>query len=119
MIETDEGISHLDEILAVDGVDAIFVGPADLAVSIGAPPSGDARVDSRIEGIGKRCGAHGVVAGIFCASTDAAVRWSSQGFKMLAVQSDVRLLREAAGAALRKAKGEAEVGQRGPSSGYS
>ena len=38
MIETAEAIANLDEILSVPGVDAIYVGPADLSISLGLEP---------------------------------------------------------------------------------
>ncbi|WP_243787736.1 HpcH/HpaI aldolase/citrate lyase family protein [Saccharopolyspora gloriosae] len=43
MVETAAGVEHAAEIVAVDGLDAVWVGPADLAVSLGVPP-GDAAV---------------------------------------------------------------------------
>ena len=41
MIETTEAIANLDDILSVPGVDAIYVGPADLSISLGLGPSGN------------------------------------------------------------------------------
>ena len=41
MIETVEAIGNLDDILSVPGIDAIYVGPADLAISLGLGPSGN------------------------------------------------------------------------------
>ena len=41
MIETAEAIENLDEILSVPGVDAIYVGPADLSISLGLGPYGN------------------------------------------------------------------------------
>ena len=38
MIETAEALANLDQILAVDGIDGIYVGPGDLAVSLGVEP---------------------------------------------------------------------------------
>ena len=38
MIETQEALDNLDEIMSVDGLDAIYVGPSDLAISLGHPP---------------------------------------------------------------------------------
>jgi len=46
MIETAEALSHLDDILAVPGVDAIYVGPADLSLSLGLPPGNNDDADS-------------------------------------------------------------------------
>ncbi len=38
MIETTEAVSHLDEILAVDGIDVFFIGPGDLSITMGYSP---------------------------------------------------------------------------------
>ena len=41
MIETRQAVERVDEILAVPGVDAVYVGPADLSISYGLPPRND------------------------------------------------------------------------------
>ena len=41
MIETRQAVENIDEILAVPGIDAIYVGPADLAFSLGKTPKLD------------------------------------------------------------------------------
>ena len=46
MIETVEALGHLDDILSVPGVDAIYVGPADLSLSLGLPPGNNDDADS-------------------------------------------------------------------------
>src|SRR5258708_4609647 len=86
------------EILAVPGIDAVFVGPADLALSAGRPPTlslDDPDQAGRIDRILDGCRAHGVVAGAF-AGADAH-RWRDLGFRMLAITTDAREL--SAGAA--------------------
>ena len=54
MIETERAVERLDDILAVPGIDAVYVGPADLSITLGQPPRMDnggafeeARVGSR------------------------------------------------------------------------
>jgi 4-hydroxy-2-oxoheptanedioate aldolase len=53
MVETLEAVQHLDEILAVDGIDVIHVGPLDLAQSMGFPPTDEA--DQVINAIVSKC----------------------------------------------------------------
>lgn len=53
MVETALGVENAAEIVAVDGVDAVWVGPADLAVSLGVPP-GDAAVGRAKEQVHRR-----------------------------------------------------------------
>lgn len=64
-IETQEAIDHLDEILKVDGIDLVFIGPNDLATSLGYPgESANPRVLEVIDGLVKRIHAGGRASGI-------------------------------------------------------
>jgi 4-hydroxy-2-oxoheptanedioate aldolase len=95
MIETVEAISNLDAILSVPGIDAIYVGPADLSISLGLEPSGNAdesALDAALATIVAACGRHGVTPGIH--STGALTqRRREQGFRMITVASDALALR--------------------------
>jgi 4-hydroxy-2-oxoheptanedioate aldolase len=98
MIETSDGLAQLDEIAGTPGVDAVFIGPNDLAIALGLPPSftaADPRHRDAIEQILDACKRHSVVAGISCGTVDAANVWRERGFSMLALASDALLLREA------------------------
>lgn len=59
MIETAAGVSNTDEILAVDGIDAVWVGPADLAVSLGVAPGAPAAREA-VDEVNGRARAAGV-----------------------------------------------------------
>ena len=90
MIETVEAISNLDDILTVAGIDAIYVGPADLSISLGLQPSGnpsEAPLDEALATIIDGCRRHGVVPGIH-ASGALAPKRREQGFRMITVASD-------------------------------
>jgi 4-hydroxy-2-oxoheptanedioate aldolase len=107
MIETAQAIENLDDILAVDGIDAIYVGPSDLAVSMGLAPGLDnpdhgfqAALVSVLEG----CRRRSVVPGIHSGPPLAATRLE-QGFRMVTVCSDLVALESAARAALGAATG--------------
>lgn len=102
MIETVEAVESLDDILAVPGVDGVFVGPSDLAVSMGLDPRDvdDAAHTAAIEHILRRCLAHAVLPGIYCGSTQAAIRYRDLGYRLLALCSDIQLMRDAADEAL-------------------
>ena len=98
MIETVEAVARAREILAVPGIDAVFVGPNDLAVSAGLDSSyeaSDPKHRRLIEEIIEAARASGVAAGIMCGSADVALQWYRIGFVMLALQSDTRLLEAA------------------------
>jgi 4-hydroxy-2-oxoheptanedioate aldolase len=89
MIETPGAVEQLEEILAVDGVDAVFVGPGDLAVGHGYRQSfEDERLVSRILEIRDACKQAGVIAGIYAGAAAQAARWAAEGFQLIALSSD-------------------------------
>jgi 4-hydroxy-2-oxoheptanedioate aldolase len=99
MIETAQALDNLDDILSVEGLDAIYIGPSDLSLSLGCTPTlddVDPKAAAAIEHILARAKAHGVVAGIHNASPEAALKRIGRGFQFVTVSSDARLM--AAGA---------------------
>jgi 4-hydroxy-2-oxoheptanedioate aldolase len=95
MIETVVAVSRAREILAVPGIDAVFVGPNDLAVSAGLESSYEGRHPEHrrlIEQIAAAAKENGVAAGIMCGTGEVALQWHQVGFVMLGLQSDTRLL---------------------------
>ena len=83
MIESASALHHLDEILAVDGIDAVCVGPSDLAVSYGWEVPGIGPLGSELAAalvhVVTRAGGAGVPAGIFAQSLDHAVQFRGMG----------------------------------------
>jgi 4-hydroxy-2-oxoheptanedioate aldolase len=112
MIETTEAISNLDEILSVAGIDAIYVGPADLSLTLGLAPrnnDGEAAFDDALATIVAACGRHGVVPGIH--STGAlAPRRREQGFRMITVTNDSLAMQAGWAGELHAARGDAIEG---------
>ncbi len=103
MIETAEAVRNIDEILAVPGIDAIYVGPADLSLTLGlAPRNNDDSEPFRdaLERIVGACRNAGVVPGAHCVG-GVAQRRAEQGFQMLTVSSDIASMRAAMAAELR------------------
>ncbi len=99
MIETAQALDNLDDILSVEGLDAIYIGPSDLSLSLGCAPALDdldPKVAQAVDHILARAKAHGVVAGIHNASPQAALRRIAKGFQFVTVSSDAQLM--AAGA---------------------
>lgn len=122
MIETRGGVENADDILSVPGVDAVYVGPSDLALAHGLVPDPNADDPEHrrlVEEILAACRRHGVVAGIHCGSIDTALRWRDRGFRMLNVQSDALLMRAGAAAILHALGGEAEPEAAPATSSYS
>ena len=95
MIETAQALDNLDAILSVEGLDAIYIGPSDLSLSLGCKPvfdDVDAPVQQAIEHIVARAKAHGVVAGIHNGRCDVALARIELGFRFVTLGSDARLL---------------------------
>ena len=95
MIETAQALDNLDAILSVEGLDAIYIGPSDLSLSLGCKPVFDdvePQVQQAIEHIVARAKAHGVVAGIHNGRADVARARVALGFRFVTLGSDARLL---------------------------
>ena len=108
MIETVEAIENLDDILSVPGVDAAYVGPSDLSLTLGLPPGnndGDEAFDEALATIAAGCDRHGVVAGCHT-SAELVPRRIQQGFRMATATSDLIALTRALDDELRRARGE-------------
>jgi 4-hydroxy-2-oxoheptanedioate aldolase len=96
MVETVAALEQLAEIVSVPGVDAVFIGPSDFALSMGFGPRTDEPEHRRLlEGVPAVCRDHGVVAGIACGSAELLARWRQAGYTMLATPSDLVTLRRA------------------------
>jgi 4-hydroxy-2-oxoheptanedioate aldolase len=99
MIETKLALDNLEDILSVEGLDAVYVGPSDLSLALGCTPGVDdvdPPVAEAIDHILASAKHHGVVAGIHNGTPKAALKRIAQGFQFVTVSSDARLM--AAGA---------------------
>lgn len=99
MIETAQALDNLDGILSVEGLDAIYIGPTDLSLSLGCKLDMDnlePKAQQAVEHILARARAYGRVAGIHNAGPAAALQRIALGFQFVTVSSDARLI--AAGA---------------------
>ncbi|MDV6375003.1 4-hydroxy-2-oxoheptanedioate aldolase [Deinococcus arenicola] len=95
-IESVDGLEALDEIAAVDGVDGIFIGPADLAASFGQLGNpGHADVQNAIQDASRRIRAAGKAAGILSTDEPQAHTYLEWGYTFVAVGTDVTLLSRA------------------------
>lgn len=99
MIETRTAVQNLDEILSVNGVDGVYVGPADLGLSHGYPAKGDRDEPELLEiiyRIAERAKLHGKVAGIHCGAPAYARNMIEAGYQLVTIQADNQLLNAAA-----------------------
>jgi 4-hydroxy-2-oxoheptanedioate aldolase len=103
MIETKKAMENLDDILSTPGLDAVYVGPADLGLSLGGEPRGDQtdpKIVDAIQTILKACKKHKVHAGIHCGSPEYARKAIGWGYQFTTILSDNALLVNAAKAAV-------------------
>ena len=99
MIETAEALDNLDDILSVEGLDAIYIGPSDLSLALGCKPTFDdlePKAFEAVEHILARAKAHGVVAGIHNGTPEAALKRIAKGFQFVTISSDARLMADGA-----------------------
>lgn len=96
-VETRDAVARLDSIAAVDGVDAVFVGPADLSASMGhdGNPLHPDVVAVMAEAV-RRCKAAARPVGTIGATPELAAQYRAMGFDYVAVGSDLGLMMRAA-----------------------
>ncbi|MCH9674080.1 MAG: 2,4-dihydroxyhept-2-ene-1,7-dioic acid aldolase [Gammaproteobacteria bacterium] len=95
MIETKEGLANLDAICATPGLDAVYIGPADLSFALGMAPRADnpdpvhlATCDKIRDAAHK----HGIKAVMHCAGADFAAGAIKRGFDMVMLTSDLHCM---------------------------
>lgn len=103
-IETVEGMGNVREIAAVEGVDAVFIGPADLAGSMGlASTPADARVQDAVVETIRACAEAGVKTGVNAFDPSVAARYRAAGADFVFVSADVTLMVKGSDAAVAEA----------------
>jgi 4-hydroxy-2-oxoheptanedioate aldolase len=92
MIETKEGLANLDAICATPGLDAVYIGPADLSFALGLPPGPD-KTDAvhmaTCDKIREAAHKHGIKACMHCASAAFAAGSVKRGFDLVMLTSDL------------------------------
>ncbi len=97
-IETVEALDNLDDIVSVPGIDAAYIGPMDLTISMGMEPEMDGEAPEYVKArrrVVEGCRKHGVVAGVHSTPITAPKR-VEEGFRMILATTDVRSLVSAA-----------------------
>ena len=110
MVETAEALANLDAILSTPGVDAVYIGPADLAYGVGLEPgSGDPRLAEAIARVLDAARRHGVACGIHTNSAAQSAEYLRAGFQMVTLGSDRGFMRARAESELAAAREAAGV----------
>jgi 4-hydroxy-2-oxoheptanedioate aldolase len=100
-----QAVEDADKIFSVPGIDAIFVGPNDLAASMrskdGKPPSGEA-TSQAMKHILATCKKHKVPAGVHCYGPDEARARIEEGWQFIAIGSELRMMMDSAKEVVRR-----------------
>lgn len=101
MIETRAGLAQAGAIAAAEGVAMVFIGPGDLALSLGVAP-GQAEHAAACAAIRAACAAAGIACGIFTATAEAAAARRAEGYRLVVVASDIGLATQGFAAAMQR-----------------
>jgi 2-keto-3-deoxy-L-rhamnonate aldolase RhmA len=107
MFETAAAFDDLDAIAAMDGIDALTIGPADLAQDLGvfgSPDQGKV-LDEKRNLILAAAKKHGKTCAMLCSSQEQAQQWKQAGALLLAYSSDSEVLHSAYSQAIARIKG--------------
>ena len=120
MIETEESLGKLDEIMSTEGVDGIYIGPADLSLAIGEKPGFDrpesTKAYSEILRILEHAKKNNIFAGIHNGTPEYATKMIEKGFDFVTIASDLRALSAGAKSMVDGMKGS--VGKKEDSGTY-
>ena len=120
MIETQEAMDNLDDIMSTPGLDGIYIGPADLGLSLGGVPKADQtepKIVAAIDKILASAKSHGVAPGIHCAAPAYALAMIEKGFQLVTLLSDNAILAAAAKRMVGEMRGNDAAGA-GPTGPY-
>jgi|APFre7841882724_1041349.scaffolds.fasta_scaffold01303_5 4-hydroxy-2-oxoheptanedioate aldolase len=112
-IETRQALENLDPILSVQGLDAIYVGPSDLAFDMGFPPHLDTEQATLLETYDRIVAAarkHGVATAMHNTTPGYATKMAAKGFNMVTFGSDVGFMLAAGQAAMATFRGHGGTG---------
>lgn len=104
-IEDPEAIEAIEEIAAVEGVDALFVGRVDLTVAYGKTNQDDPRVIAAVDAVCAAGQRHGRPVGMFVARVDDVPGWVAKGASLFLLSSDHGFMLAGAAALVAKVKG--------------
>ena len=105
MIETSEAVDNLDKILSVDELDAVYVGPSDLAVTMGYVPGAyEKEVEDCISYIAETCKKKNIKTGIHCPDGKTVKERFNMGYDLGTISADAALLTQASKREIADAK---------------
>lgn len=91
-VETLQAVANAEEIASIDGIDGLFIGPADLSLRIATQGTGDLTMEKAIDTVASAAQKHGKVWGITAGSVDEIKRFREQGAQMVPWGGDFSLM---------------------------
>ena len=102
-IERRRAIENIDQLISVKGVDAAFIGPNDLSISLGVPGQLDhPRMVEAIQGVVDACKRHDIASGIHVRDLQKLLYWKERGMRLLTYSTDASMSMSAATEAVRE-----------------
>jgi 4-hydroxy-2-oxoheptanedioate aldolase len=99
MVESRRAVDEIEAIAALPGLDGLFAGPFDLSAAYGVPGDvGHHDVEAAVERVVWAAARHGIVSAVFAPTPEIARRRVGQGFDLVALSVDARMMAEAFGA---------------------
>lgn len=98
MIETQKGFDNRDDIMSVEGLDAVFIGIGDLRLTMTGQAglvSSDAVIDAALDELLASAQRHGVIAGVFAAGPEHGAELIRRGYRIVSVMTDTNILANA------------------------
>ncbi|HEX3858208.1 MAG TPA: aldolase/citrate lyase family protein [Pseudolabrys sp.] len=108
MIETKTALANVDAIAATPGIDALFVGPYDLATALSGGKAQDVTAPEVEREIDRVCAAAikaGKIPGVYCRDAERALDMKRRGFRFIAVGNDLGFLRDGIAPQMKLLKG--------------
>ena len=112
MIETAEALENLDDICSTPGLDAIYIGPSDLAYAIGLVARGDNNDPKHVETVNhiyETARKHDIHVGMHTGSLEYTKRFLKQGFDMVMLGADTAFMSRMVSAELGEARSDAGI----------
>ncbi len=117
MIETADGLANVDAIAALPGIDALYIGPADLSLALGRTQRTDQTDPVMVEALDAILAAakrHGKVAGLHTATPAYAAAMIDKGFQLVTISTDAGFLEAEARRVVAATRGGVAPSARGP-----
>ena len=114
MIETKQAVQNVEDIVSVPGLDAVYVGPADLSITLQGKPQmeydGKPELLAALEKVVAACKKHNVQRGIHCSGAAHAQKMIALGFNFVTLLSDHGYLAQAVSGAVKELRSGVAAG---------